>query len=408
MAATAKKVPTLLSVSKLIALDRFYTNELLKQSMQEYEDGVKTIMDLYKQFTEEKKKGDTRCFSHLRNLRSTIEQKQERLGPYNKHTYQNFQLRSYLKETWLASVVDSLSCKRRNLLIQVNREADSKEDAAGKMSTDNTSLAKAVSKFNEMVVDAYNQFICRYKTEGHYNTYLSESANTSDGVTPCDCNNEQSDIKHFNGSRPVCTTCGIVVGSQRTRRITSVGDIYKLYPSETSLNIIRPKIRYKRLNHFKETMKQLQGFTVAAVPADVITKIRFFLKQKDIKHSIVEPFLMREILHQIKLSKYYEHSVSIATAINKTFKPVRIEPKTRMQMLLMFLELERVFPEAVEKSTAKRKNFISYHFTLSRICMLLGKSDISNSARMLKSSKLHLEQESIWNIMCSLLNWPSS
>ena len=386
-------LPHLHSLDNLLFLNKHFESTLRKKSLQEYEHLVVVTKNLYAKFNAEKKKKH-RCIEHIKNLAATITKHRNRLQQYNKHTYQCWEHSEFIKDTWPTSTISTLFRKRS--ILQADIKAS---DTSGV-----EKLCQRIKEFNTLLSNAFNEFSYRYLNK---NTKSIDFSSDNVEYRECNCESKaQQKIMLRDDSFPVCSTCGVVVGSNSKQNILSIGDIYKMYPIDTKLNIVRPKIRYKRLNHFKETLKQLQGLTVTVVPIDVMMSIKSFLERKCIPLHSVTPFLIRDILQQIKESKYYEHSVSITTAISKDFVPIRISSTMQMQMLLMFLELERVFPKAIEALQSTRKNFISYHFTLSRICALLGIPGIASSARMLKSRKLFLEQERVWKEMCKLLHWP--
>lgn len=417
--------PSLLD--NLVRMYTFYTNDLRYESEREYEKKQNIIQRQYALFKKRREKYrhvvqqlKTGCssialqnekellFKHLESLSRGIQKSQKLISAFNRYTYQTFAYRNYLDDPWFPESLSKLADRRSAL----SRDLSDDNNAGAE-------LQKRVSCFNHDVSELERVFIYKYPVFSGGSTRRSrdkaeidkkknsERKNVDVEKYECDCE-EPSDRQVVSGTdnRPVCASCGVVLSIFSEHTISSLDDIYALYPRADEVRLVRPKVRYKRLNHFKETLKQLQGLTAYNVPFEIISRVRAFAMNKSIAFKNLVPGFIRDILQQIKLSMYYEHCVSICAAINKDFKPIRASASTRMKMLLMFLELENVFPQALKNLQSTRKNFISYHFTLCRISQLIGLHGMCRSTRLLKSGKLFQEQDKIWKEMCRLLHWP--
>jgi len=436
-------------LDNLVRMHTFYTNDLRYESEREYEKkrGIiqhqyavfKKKREKYRRITQQlqtdssfEKRDEKEVLSkHLGSLSETIQKSQNHISVYNRFTYQTFAHKSYLDDPWFPETLSKLADRRSALSRSLSDDTKLRKIShAGDAGGDNE-LKKRVDRFNSDVSELERVFMYKYplfgggsrargdrstaakrdqkKSSDDHSTTINAGSQNAANVKKheCDCE-EPSDRRVVSGTdnRPVCASCGVVLSIFSEHVISSLDDIYALYPRTDEVRLVRPKVRYKRLNHFKETLKQLQGLTAYNVPLEIISRVRAFTASKSIAFESLVPGFIRDILQQIKLSMYYEHSVSICAAINKDFKPVRTSASTRMKMLLMFLELENVFPKALKNLQSTRKNFISYHFTLCRISQLIGIHGMCKSTRLLKSGKLFEEQDKIWKEMCRLLHWP--
>jgi transcription initiation factor TFIIIB Brf1 subunit/transcription initiation factor TFIIB len=141
---------------------------------------------------------------------------------------------------------------------------------------------------------------------------------------------------------------------------------------------------YRRENHFNEWIAQFQAKESTNVPSDVIEKLRNeFRKQKIKDVSEITHARVKEFLKKLGLSKYYEHVPYITTILNG------IQPPTMPQALedklrIMFKHIEAAWEK---NKPADRKNFLSYSYTLYKMCELLGEDDYLPCFQLLKSKE---------------------
>ncbi len=159
---------------------------------------------------------------------------------------------------------------------------------------------------------------------------------------------------------------------------------------------------YKRENHFNEWVSQFQAKESTSVPQDVIDQLRAEFKKQKIKDlSEITHEKVKALLKKLNKSKYYEHAPYITTILNG------IQPPTMPQALeeklrLMFYQIQKPFEKHRPKD---RKNFLSYSYTLYKLCELLSEDDYLPCFPLLKSKEKLYKQDEIWKGICHELRW---
>lgn len=200
----------------------------------------------------------------------------------------------------------------------------------------------------------------------------------------------------FNDTRAaalICPSCGLSVQYQDDTSTPQYSD---------TIQILSP-FAYQRINHFKEFLAQLQAKNnMTEIPVNVVLAIKKELK----KERIVDPadittVRIRRYLKKLHLNKYYEHVNSITCTISgKT--PPRLSVDLEVRFVQMFKEIQAPFEKHCPK---ERKNFLSYSYTLHKMCQLLGKNDLLEYFPLLKSREKNYVQDCIWKGICSELDW---
>ncbi len=90
--------------------------------------------------------------------------------------------------------------------------------------------------------------------------------------------------------------------------------------------------------------------------------------RRNISLNQVNVKLVRDVLKDLKLRKYYEHTAQITSNLTGYF-PHRMTPTQEIQIKLMFSAIQRPFEKYCPK---KRRNFLSYSYCLFKFCELLG------------------------------------
>ena len=78
--------------------------------------------------------------------------------------------------------------------------------------------------------------------------------------------------------------------------------------------------------------------------------------------------------------------------------PQALEDKLR----IMFTEIEKAWEK---NKPADRKNFLSYSYTLYKMCELLGEDDYLPCFQLLKSKEKLYKQDQMWKSICKELQW---
>lgn len=159
---------------------------------------------------------------------------------------------------------------------------------------------------------------------------------------------------------------------------------------------------YKKKNHFKEILNQIQGKESTTIPEEVYEKILFELKKTRIKTEDIKKQKIRDILRKIGYTKYYEHRSNIMYKI-KGIPPITLSREVEDRLLLMFDDLLKPYAKCCPKN---RRNFLNYYYVIRKLCELLGLKEILNTEHLpqLKSRKKLAEHDQIWKEMMKILN----
>jgi len=159
---------------------------------------------------------------------------------------------------------------------------------------------------------------------------------------------------------------------------------------------------YKRKNHFKEWLTQLQAKETTIIPEDILNLIYMELKKERITEtSDITHVKIRQYLKKLRLNKYYEHIPNIINRITNK-KGLVITSELENKLMQMFDMIQEPFKKCCP---INRKNFLSYSFTLHKFCQLLNRNDLLSYFPLLKSREKLFEQEKIWKNICTSLNW---
>jgi Poxvirus Late Transcription Factor VLTF3 like len=193
----------------------------------------------------------------------------------------------------------------------------------------------------------------------------------------------------------VCVDCGITEYYQDfglnmyTNSASSNGEIIVQFP-------------YKRINHFREWLSQVQGRENTSIPENVIVAVMKELKKERVSdESQITHARIKRYLKKNGFSKYYEHVPTIMNRICRR-NCVSISYETEQLLIEKFYEIQECFEKYRPK---KRKNFMSYSYTLHKLCELIGRKDLVVLFPLLKSrSKLRVQDE-IWEKICNEKGW---
>lgn len=159
---------------------------------------------------------------------------------------------------------------------------------------------------------------------------------------------------------------------------------------------------YKRENHFNEWISQFQAKESTSVPMDVIDLLKIEFKKQKIKIlSDITHEKVKGLLKKLGYAKYYEHVPYITTMISGVTPPTMppaLEAKLRRLFHLIQTPFEKHKP-------ANRKNFLSYSFTLYKLCQLLDEDSYLPCFPLLKSREKLYIQDQIWKKMCQELKF---
>lgn len=177
-------------------------------------------------------------------------------------------------------------------------------------------------------------------------------------------------------------------------------------------NLVRPirHYNYKRINHFKEYLREQQGESKIFIPPqcleDIIKEICKYTKEpNNASYALVKKVLKRLSSADSSYVKFYEHSKYITRLINKNYRPLSIEPEHECHLCQRFAETEAPFERHKKAVVKDRKNFMSYPFTAYKLAELAGYDQYLPSFKLLKSVTLLILQDKWWELICADLDW---
>ena len=159
---------------------------------------------------------------------------------------------------------------------------------------------------------------------------------------------------------------------------------------------------YKRINHFREWISQIQGKESTDIPNEVFEKILNESKKEKITDTTkLTPKFMRTILKKLRTHKYYEHTAYIINRING-IPPPQFSPELEQKLSNMFMQTQPLF---IKYAPPNRLNFISYSYILHKFFLILNMPEYLTLFPLLKSRQKIAQNEEVFKKICTELNW---
>jgi hypothetical protein len=159
---------------------------------------------------------------------------------------------------------------------------------------------------------------------------------------------------------------------------------------------------YKRINHYREWLAQIQGKESTDIPDQIFEKIlNEIKKEKIIDTKTITYAKMREILKRLRINKYYEHINYIINRINGIPTP-SFSSELEEKLCTMFRDIQAPFLKHCPKD---RKNFLSYSYVLYKFFQILGLFEYLKYFPLLKSREKLYSQDQIWKKICEELDY---
>ena len=217
------------------------------------------------------------------------------------------------------------------------------------------------------------------------------------------------DIKNYLYQTDICKSCrkgelipleeeGVLICNSCSKTIPYLIEnekpSYKEPPKEVCF------YAYKRINHFKEIIAQFQGKETTQIPPDVIENIKLQMKKERTDIDKLTNVKTKEILKKLSCNKYYEH----IPFINNLFgiPPPIMSPELECTLCNLFFEIQPAYSKFCPDH---RVNFLNYHYTLYKLCELLGEIKYLDDIPMLKDPEKRMDQDTIWKNICKELDW---
>ena len=247
-----------------------------------------------------------------------------------------------------------------------------------------------------------------------FNEYMNLIEDTT-GVQPpnsgkptdsCNNNNNQKDIM-------CCSDCGLTMklSVNESYIVCDNCGMYDMYfePSVTGLTYEQEinadtniHFAYKRINHLRELLAQLQAKESSDIPTEILQQLRAeFVKARIRDMSEITQEKVKYYLKKLNLNKYYEHARQITNVLSGKPPPF-ISRELYEKLVNMFTDIQEPFEQVCPKN---RKNFFSYNYILYKFCELLGEYELMKLFPLLKSREKLYQQDCIWKNICGLMGW---
>jgi hypothetical protein len=159
---------------------------------------------------------------------------------------------------------------------------------------------------------------------------------------------------------------------------------------------------YKRLNHFRLQLSQLQATETTEVSNEVIDMVLKELFAQGIrKKEEVNAKIIRNVLKKLKQRRCYDHIPQIYSRITG-IPPFRLTPEVEERLRLMFINIQAPFEKSCPEN---RRNFINYRYLLYKFFELLGYDEMLPFLSLLKGKDKLIRQDAIYRDCCRELNW---
>lgn len=222
----------------------------------------------------------------------------------------------------------------------------------------------------------------------------SSSSGTSRAEMCSSC--QQQMVINARENYLVCLSCGVTVDD-------TTGILPRMSGMQSDSTTFHTRFPYLRVNHFQEALMQIQGKESSVVPQEVVDIVSRDVMRMRVPKERIRPSIVRDLLKRHKYSQYYENCPQICKRIGG-FIPPNFTPEFEERCRLMFWSAQEPFEK---HRPSRRTNWISYNYTLMKICELLGvNQDILDTFPVIKSRDKLFEHDRIWRAICADLNWP--
>jgi hypothetical protein len=157
---------------------------------------------------------------------------------------------------------------------------------------------------------------------------------------------------------------------------------------------------YKRINHFKEIIAQIQGKETTLIPEEVIAGVKRQIKKERLLIEDITTPKTKEILKKLNFNTYYEHIPFIKDKLG--IPPPVMSHELEETMYNLFIDLQAPYSRFCPDD---RTNFLGYYYTAYKLCELLDERQYLQYLTLLKDQEKLNDQDAIWRKMCEHLDW---
>jgi len=242
-------------------------------------------------------------------------------------------------------------------------------------------------KEKEERMESMNKCIQQYLKKNNFDTLNINDYIYNKSICP-HCNKGEL-IKVNHDGVVLCNACFIT----QEYLVDNDKPSYKEPPKEISF------YAYKRINHFREVLSQVQAKESTEIPKEVIENLKNQIKKERIDISELTNKKTKELLKKLSYNKYYEHIPFIKDKLG--IKPPVMTPQLEETLCNLFMDIQIPYSKFCPND---RVNFLNYYYTLYKLCELLGENQFLQYFPMLKDQK-KIEQDEIWKKICGELSW---
>lgn len=209
------------------------------------------------------------------------------------------------------------------------------------------------------------------------------------------CNNKENIIinsEHYE----VCAECGTVLNSY-------IDFSYKYLSYDAIKNTdIKTKPVYKKSNHFRDKLNQKLSETKSNIPKNIIESVKKQLFVNNIKNTEdITTDIIKEILKNLGLEKYYQSTYSIYRIITNT-KIINFDNELIGKLEKMFDSVTLSFEKIKNKG---RKSIFIYDYTIHKLLEILGFHIYKKHFKPPKNFEKVIEYDCLWKKICEDLQW---
>lgn len=256
---------------------------------------------------------------------------------------------------------------------------------------------KEEGETNELLVEFLQELhpkIYYEKRKGFQQVSFTKTSNYMEKDTCPECGSE--DMEYEEGGI-YCSKCGI--GYKKAFIDQSFASF-----NNTTHSITR-SFKYKRINHFREYLHQMQGKSKIKMDKVILKRVKREIKKYGKRCAEVTRPLLENIMSRLKITNWREKVAFVAGELQCNVDVLMLNYREEEELCTAFRELEKAFHKIKGLVVSLRKNFMSYPFVGRKLCQKFGYKDKCKYFRLLKSPLLHNNQERMWKLACYELDW---
>lgn len=158
---------------------------------------------------------------------------------------------------------------------------------------------------------------------------------------------------------------------------------------------------YRRCTHFTNV---LDALTTKKPPAHVLARVEHEMRRQRVDPARLVHTRVRELMRCAGLEAHYVLAPTLLAHLRGETMP-RLSCNEITSLHEMFVEVQAAFDVVISTVDRARRNFVSYPFLL-RMCLLrIGRDDLANKLRPLKTPDKQRHQQTIWRAICKHAGW---